>query len=501
MKRLAWALLLSAPPPGAAAQSVATSPRADKVAVTVYRAPEGRGAMDLNLLGGFALITETRRIRLPRGPATLRFEGVATGIVPASAVVNGLPGGVVEKNRDARLLSPASLIDGTLGREVTLTRTNKATGRRESETATIVAGPSRGVVLRTSSGIETLRCSGLSEKLEFRGVPSGLSAKPVLSVDTVSPTDRTVTVRLSYLASGFDWRASYVATQFPGKDKLDLFAWLTLANSNPESFVGAEVQVVAGRLNRASMAVLQTAVENLRLNCYPLGTTTSDLREETFKEADAIILRGSPLYVPSPVLMSSAPPPLPPPPPENLGDLKLYRAPNRTTVAANSQKQVALLVRSGVSFERRYRRSVTPGQRIEPTPTAIVLELQNTVAGGLGIALPAGSTALYADRSDGRRLLLGLGALTDRAEGEVFRLASGISTNVTISQSIIGPGEALLSAINANPFAVSVDIPIGASGQKVEADAEQVKVVNGKPTWSVNLPPRQAADLRYRYVN
>ena len=108
---------------------VVVSPAPAKVALTVYRDPNGRGAMDLRYLRGFALVTETRRVALPRGPAVVRFEGVAEGIVPVSAVVEGLPGGVVEKNRDARLLSPAALVDGTLGRQGTVTRTNRATGR------------------------------------------------------------------------------------------------------------------------------------------------------------------------------------------------------------------------------------------------------------------------------------------------------------------------------------------------------------------------------------
>ncbi|MBN8806761.1 MAG: hypothetical protein J0I47_00765 [Sphingomonas sp.] len=504
MHRGVLAPMLVAAAASAAAQPVATSPRADKVALTVYRAPYGRGAMDLRSLNGFALVTETRRIRLPRGAATLRFEGVASGIIPASAVVEGLPGGVVEKNRDARLLSPASLIDGTLGREVTLTRTNRATGRRESETATIVAGPSPGVVLRTAAGIETLRCSGLPEKLAFAGVPDGLSAKPVLSVETVSPAERTVTVRLSYLATGFDWRASYVATVLAGGNRLDLFAWLTLANANPEAFVGAEVKAVAGQLNRVSMSELRSAVRGLRLVCYPLGTTTSDLRERKFEEADDIIVTGSRVLAPPMVMMASPPAPAPvpvPPPPENLGDLKLYRVPGSTTVASNAQKQVALLIRSGVSFERRYRRPVYVGQTIDASPTSMVFELRNTVASGLGIALPAGSTAMYADRAPDQRLLLGLGALTDRAEGETFRIAAGTSTQVTLSQRKSATGGMTLRATNANPFAVVLDVPIGSPGQKLEADGDAIRMVDGRPTWSVTLPPGQTMELRYRSVD
>ena len=355
------ALIAIGAAPLPATPGVVTSPAPAAVALTVYRAPYGQGAMNVNYLQGFALVTETRRIAVPKGASTLRFEGVAEGIVPVSAVVEGLPGGVIEKNRDARLLSPASLIDGTLGHTVTLTRTDRATGRRVSEQATIVAGPARGVVLKTRAGIETLRCSGLPERLSFAGVPGGLSAKPVLSVATVSPVARTVTVTLSYLASGFDWRASYVATVAPGGRTLDLFAWLTLANANPERFPDVQLSAVAGRVNRVWTPGIERAVAALSLSCYPLGTTTSDLPEETFEQADDIVVTGFRMAAPPPPPPAPEPAPAPPAP-ENLGDLKLYRVPMRVTVAPRAQKQVALLSRAGVPFDRRYRARQGPGQ-------------------------------------------------------------------------------------------------------------------------------------------
>jgi hypothetical protein len=492
--------------------TIVTSSAPDHVALTVYRAPDGRGAMNLRYLGGFALVTEMRRVRLPRGSAVLRFEGVAEGIVPVSAIVDGLPGGTIEKNRDARLLSPASLVDGTLGREVTLTRTDKATGRLVSESATIVAGPRPGVVLRTTAGIEALRCSGLAERMNFAGVPANLSSKPVLSVTTNSRTARTVTVRLSYLASGFDWRASYVATLATDRQSIDVFAWLTLANGNPETFANADVQAVAGRLNRVAVRAIPAEAAALRLVCYPLGTTTSDLREEQFEPADEIVVTAS-------RMMAFAPPPPPPPappapsppPPEDLGDLKLYRVPAPTTVASRGQKQVALLAQRAVPVERRYRRAVYPGQPLNDAPTTVVLMLKNDKQGGLGVPLPAGGTALYAERAGGR-LLLGLGTITDRTVGETVRLAAGASSQVTLVQvnaaprqpSSVAPTtggerEAILTATNGSPSAVSLDIPIGAAGQKIDAEDQDVGRTDGIFTWSPQLPPGGHAELRYRY--
>ena len=510
-----WLLLLAAALLAGKAAAQATtvvSPAPDHVGLTVYRAPYGEGTMNLRYLGGFALVTETRRVRLPRGPVVLRFEGVAEGIVPVSAIVEGLPGGTIEKNRDARLLSPASLVDGTLGRQVTLTRTDRATERQQSEPATIVAGPAPGIVLRTAAGIEALRCAGLAERLAFAAVPAGLSSKPVLSVTTTSPTARTVTVRLSYLASGFDWRASYVATLAADGRAIDLFVWLTLANANPEVFRDADVRAVAGRLNRVAVAAVPAAVGALRLVCYPLGTTTSDLVEETFEPADEIVVTAMRVMEPPAMAMPApiaVPPPPPPPPPEDLGDLKLYRVPTPTTVAARAQKQVALLVQDAVLVERRYRRPVYPGQQLDGASTAIVLVLKNDKRGGLGIPLPNGSTALYAERAS-KRLLLGLGTIADRTVGETIRLAAGVSSQVTITQTAaaqrgpaptatIGSREAVLTATNANPFAVTLDVPIGAAGQQIDPQGEPVGRVDGIVTWAPVLAPGGQAELRYRY--
>ena len=85
----------------APAQTIVMSPAPDKVAVTVYRAQNASGTMDLEWLQGFAIVRETRRISLPAGESELRFEGVASGIIPQSAIVEGL-GDVVEKKSRGR---------------------------------------------------------------------------------------------------------------------------------------------------------------------------------------------------------------------------------------------------------------------------------------------------------------------------------------------------------------------------------------------------------------
>ena len=122
---------------------------------------------------------------LPAGESEIRFEGVAGGIVPQSAIVTGLPDGIVERNRDAYLLSPESLLDRSLGRRVHLRRTSLATGavRRAGG-----GDPQRRRRRRRAADRRGLsrRCAApaSAEALSYDGVPQGLSARPTLSVRT-----------------------------------------------------------------------------------------------------------------------------------------------------------------------------------------------------------------------------------------------------------------------------------------------------------------------------
>ena len=223
--------LLAAAGPASGADVAASAPQ--DVSVTVYRAPfRGAGGFDLDRLNGFALVSETRTLSLPAGESRIRFEGVADGIDPASAILTGLPSGVVEKNRDAHLLSPSALVALTVGRDVELVRHRPKEGREDRLQGRILSDADGGVVFRTAEGVEALRCSGLSETFSFDADTSGLSARPTLSVLTRSERPLWATVTLSYLTSGFDWAADYVGVLSPDGRRVDLGAWLTLANGN-----------------------------------------------------------------------------------------------------------------------------------------------------------------------------------------------------------------------------------------------------------------------------
>ncbi|WP_133303947.1 DUF4139 domain-containing protein [Aurantiacibacter aquimixticola] len=491
---LALALALAAAPcvttPATAQErAVVDASEPTDIAVTIYRDP-GRmlgGEIDRDNPRGFGMISETRTVTLPPGRSTIRFEGVAEGMVAVSAIVTGLPGGTIEKNRNADLLSPASLVDGTLGNRVTITRTNPATGEAASEDAIVRTRADGGLVLQTAQGYEAVRCSGLPERLTFDSVPGGLSAQPVFTIDTASEAGGTYEVTLSYLSWGFDWEANYVATLDEGRDADDvrfgLTSWLTVLNDNGQTFENAELMAVAGTLNIVSdfdRLSSPPLARPLRLTCWPRGSTAAG----------------------SPVVMYGPPPPLPPPmasdgmivvtgsrvaapltmesvspvaviaEEEQLGDLKLYRVPVPVDVNAQGLKQIAFLREDDVEGKFFYEAPCEPLDADDRfVPMNVTLETENEEERGLGMALPAGSIAVFEPSSFGD-LLVAEDFLRDYPVGRDVDFDLGDSSQVFLScalrddhEDIDGGWEKIEAVVtNANPESVRVRLLLGSPG-------------------------------------
>jgi hypothetical protein len=508
-----WPLLLTmlAASP-AAAQSIVTSLAPEKVSVSVFRDPdrdEG-GEISPNWLEGFALISETRTVDLPAGEAVLRFEGVAEGMIAVSAIVTGLPGGVVQKNRDAALLSPASLLDGSLGNRVHIRRTDRATGKVTEEEAIIRSGPAGAVVLQTAAGYEALRCTGLPETILYDGVPPGLTAKPTLSVTTRSPAAARATVTLTYLSTGFDWASNYVARVREDGRTLDLFAWLTVANSNGESFTDAGLAAIAGTLNQVSdfeALADRPRTPPLRLSCFPTGSGRYGVPPPPPPPAppppamDAgmeIIVTGARMQraeMMSPVAVVASQ--------EDLGDLKLYRVPIPVTVAANGQKQVALLVKDRVPFRTIYRMRLDLGEDGQAMRPEILLRMQNKEAGGLGVPLPSGQAAVF-ERVGDRELLVGEGAMRDHAVGEKVDLVIGESSQVRIDvENYVPPKNGAkdyrVTVTNANPRPADVEIGFLIDDHDgLDSRIRKLPRRDGLLSWIVRVPANGSKSFDYR---
>jgi hypothetical protein len=507
----------------AATRDVLAEPPSNLI-VTVYRAPyRDSGSIDLDDLDGFALVTETRLVRLPAGVSRVRFEGVADGIEPSSALITGLPGKVIEKNRDARLLSPSALVASAVGKRVELLRTNRKTGTSQRVPGTILSDAEGGVVFKTEAGIEALRCSGMPETFGFEPA-ADLSARPTLSVEVRTPSAVTQQVTLSYLARGFDWAADYTATLSQDGRHVDLGAWVTLANSNGVGFPGAHVQVVAGKLNRENDEVDPIDVGGpILAQCWPRGSTSDQPMLLRVENRSRMFMKS--VAAPAPAAMDALQEVVvtgaKKVQQEQLGDLKLYRVPERTTLASRQSKQVRLMDQSGIPVTTIY--GVDLDGEADPTgPAHRWLRTKNTLANHLGLPLPSGSVAVFGSYN-GEQLLEHESKLRDIAVDEEVELDLGESPDVQVSGDAeetridsahakvlpLVPGVSLRSvkvddvlrvevsnARNAGiDFELRLQIPEGA--RIVRAD-HPLGTKNGRPIFRFKVPANQTVTVRFQ---
>jgi hypothetical protein len=494
--------------------------------VTVYRAPyRDRGSINLNYLGGFALVSETHTVRLPTGESRLRFEGVADGIESVSAIVTGLPGGVIEKNRDARLLSPSALLDATVGKAVELLRTNRKTGKTERLSGTLLSDAQGGVVFKSEQGIEALRCSGLPETFSFEPA-AGLSAHPSLSVLVRSPTAMTRQVTLSYLSRGFDWAADYTAVLSADGKSLDLGAWVTLANSNGVGFPSAQTQVVAGRVSHDGDFIPIELGRPILAQCWPRGSTSDQPMVVSLAEADDEMrnrmFKRSVAPEAARLMSVTAAAPAMQVQQEQLGDLKLYRVPVRTTLASRQSKQVRLMDRSGIPVTAIYGVDFVADNAALTVPARGLLRTKNSLQNHLGLPLPSGTVAVFVDH-EGERLLLHDSGMRDIANDEEVEIDLGESADVQVSKIDEGtsidsahakllplvPGVALRSVkvdsvrrvevSNARPSEIDFELRLRIpEGSRIVRADHALEAKNGRPIFRFKVPANQTAAVRFQ---
>jgi len=184
---------------------------------------------------------------------------------------------------------------------------------------------------------------------------------------------------------------------------------------------------------------------------------------------------------------------------EELGDLKLYRIPEPVTVAARSQKQVALLQRPGVRVGMVYRQRLFPTDSTVAGPAQRVLVTRNRTIEGLGLPLPAGRLMLFSEGGP-RPILIGQGTVTDHAVGEDVEIglgpAPGVQTRLTVTARTKARGDYELVVTNdrAEPIRFEAEI---APGSWTLAARPGLGSRNGMGLWAVTVPANGTVRFTY----
>lgn len=464
----ALALLLAAQVQSAPApEKLSTLQDQQQVAVTIYNE-------------NLALIKDQRRVATDKGVNRLAWRDVSARIMPETALLRSLTGGdglvLLEQNFDFDLLTPQKLLDKYVGQNVTVIRTNSATGVESSETATVL-GTNGGVVLKFADRIET----GLPGRLAFRAVPDNLRDRPTLVISFQAPAVGERALELSYLTAGLSWRADYVADLSAADERLDLSGWVTLSNVSGSSYPNAKLQLVAGDVNR--------------------------VRRELDFAQEGRVMKAAPMAAPAMVE-------------ESLFEYHLYSLERPTTIAEQQTKQVALLSANRIPVHKElllqgrdyYYRS-SQGDLGQKMKVGVFVEFENKGA-GLGVPLPKGVIRVYKKDAAGNAQFVGEDRIDHTPRGEKVRLKLGEAFAVTADkkqtsfQKISGSGRygAIFESAyqielkNAKDEAVTVKVmePVPGDWEVLSESHPHQKAASNTAVWSMQVPARGKAVLDYR---
>ncbi len=493
------------------------SERADLTTVTIY--PDN-----------LALITEVRTVTLPKGGSVIAFEGVSDLIIPQSMILREFSGMTLERDFDYSLLSKTTLFENAVGESVFLTRFDEASGAVVKQEAQIIsARRDTGVVMRVEGKIETLSCSGLTERVSFgpkhKGARGNLSAKPVMSVRVRTEQAGEQEVVVSYLTSGLGWRADYrvdlkgtIEDTPVGTRAASLLAWLTLTNDTAKDYSDVPLAIIAGDLNRdrdtRAVAVPQPYMQ---AQCYPIGNTKRGVfgvanrilnqKVEYRKSAaygaaapmmemsmmsDEIVVTGSKARTATE---------------ENVGDYKLYRVPGLVSVKPYQTKQIAFLDEDSVEIARYFKAEVHGAQdNPNPTPLTLAYSLNNEREGGLARSLPKGTFRIFDKRANGKTVYLGESRIDNLAVDEEVELVTGRSMSVQMKTAGRGSrnlkSKFLASHSVFNALGEAVRVKLINRDERLLGDVITVESTTRDPdeiipTWWFDVRPEAVGELTY----
>lgn len=446
---------------------ISTASDQQSVAVTIYN-------------DNLALVKDARRVKLGRELNQLAWREVSAQMRPETAQLRNVSGPagfrLQEQNFDFDLLTPQTLLEKYIGREVSVIRVHPATGAETRETA-VVLSTNNGIVLKYPDRIET----GVPGRLAYPGVPDTLRDKPTLVISLINPVAGQQNLELSYLTGGMSWRADYVAELNASDDQLDLNGWVTLTNQSGAAYPNAKLQLVAGDLNR---------VREERPAAREMMAMAS-------KVADAAEMQQ-----------------------ESLFEYHLYSLPRPTTLAENQTKQVALMSATRVPVNKEYLLagadyyySGQHGELGQKMKVGVFVEFANK-GEGLGIPLPKGVIRMYKKDSQGNAQFVGEDRIDHTPKNETVRLKLGDAFDVTADkkqtafQKLAGTSrynyvfesayEIVLKNAKAEPVTVTVREPMPGDWTMVSESQGHIKAASGTAEWKVRVPAEGATTLTYR---
>ena len=368
---------------GDAAQLTSSLKDQQDVAVTIYNSNVG-------------LVKDIRLIDFRPGIHELKFMDVAAKIDPTTvhikSLINGSSLNILEQNYEYDLLSPQKLLEKFVGQKVQLATINPETKKEEIVEATLLSTQG-GNIFQIGDKISISHPG----RILLSKIPENLISQPTLVWMLENKLSKPQKLEASYLTSGINWKADYVAVVNKLDTTTDLTGWVTIDNRSGATYQNALLKLVAGDINRVQP---EAQMDYARAKIAAKEAASPQFKEESFFE------------------------------------YHLYTLDRRTTIKDNQTKQMTLLDANQVPIKKLFIFSGNPqyyyyqDQSSNKQKIGVFLELENSKKNNLGIPLPKGTIRVYKEDKDGSLQFVGEDRIDHTPKDEKFKIKIGEAFDV-----------------------------------------------------------------------
>jgi hypothetical protein len=444
--------------------------------------PAANGGADVTVYNGdLAFVRERRNFHLPTASSRLALAGVSSQMQPETAfleVVKGDPVKVIEQSFSYDIISPASILAQSVGREVSILSTNPATGKDTSVRAKVLSATD-GVVLDIGGKIHTT----VPGRIVFDGLPQRLRPTPTLLLNVTGGAGKEAEAEFSYLTTGLSWRADYVLQYDSDAARMDLTAWATISNNTGVDFKEAKVKLVAGDINRVAPPIPPRPMRMMEAKAMAANAASPMADGVTEQELEAS---------------------------------HMYTMSQPTSLIDKESKQLSLLSGQGVPVRREllvrneqpYMYSNSVRGQLEPIRADVELVFKNDTASKLGAPLPAGTLRVYGMDQKGAPQFMGESAMDHTAAGGEVRVKLGRDFDVPVTReqvTFVRASDTItvsawkITVKNAKPRAIKVRLiePVPESWEISKESLPHKKSNAATVEWLLDVPAKGQTVLEY----
>lgn len=341
----------------------------DKLNLTIYN-------QDL------ALIREVRNLDFKKGIFEIKFKDVASRIDPTSVhfKVPKFPDqvAILEQNYQFDLVSSEKILEKYIDKTIQL-----VTKQDKDYKGELLSYDGSGLTLKDSNGSIRIISRAEVRDLLFPALPEGLITRPTLLWQLDSDISGKQEAEVSYLTSGINWHAEYVAVIDKEDKNLELAGWVSIDNRSGATYSNAKLKLIAGDVHRVE--------EEGRKVLMAYEAAALDAKRGVPFEEKAFF------------------------------EYHLYTLTRPATVKDKEIKQLTLFPNTVVKTQKIFTyEGARDGKKVR-----VNLEFMNSEKDGLGIPLPKGKVRVYKEDVDKSQEFVGEDLIDHTPKDEKVRIYVG----------------------------------------------------------------------------